>query len=154
MHQSNNKYSLVWQKWVDPFGGDDIFDDNLRPDDIGEFDDDLGMMPMRDEEEDDEERDHFVPIHKATRAIMTPLGLIPYNEHTASGKLFNFWTGHTNFNVSPPIVGIIQSADGVEALDVFTRYRFRIAIGQLFDAAGVMSSITTQVYDFLERKKD
>lgn len=148
MHKRNYKHSLVWQKWVDPFGGDDIFDSNDPPEDIGEFEDDLGMLT----EEDIENKDNFMPINKATRAIMTPLGLIPYNEHTASGKLFNFWMGHTNFNISPSIVSIIQSAEGVETLDIFTRYRFRIAIGQLFDAAGVMSNVTSQIYDFLEKR--
>lgn len=100
MHKRNDKHSLVWQKWVDPFGGDDIFDSHDPPEDIGEFEDDLGMLT----EEDIENKNSFMPINKSTRAIMTPLGLIPYNEHTASGKLFNFWMGHTNFNISPSIV--------------------------------------------------
>lgn len=149
MHQEKRKHSIVWQKWVDPFGGDDSLDTDISPpDDIGEFEDDMGVT-------DDEEQDlnhSLTPMHKATKAIMTPLGLIPYNEHTASGKLFNFWMGHTNFNISAPVVGIIQAADGVESLDVFTRYRFRIAIGQLFEAAHVMSSITHKVYAYLEHQ--
>lgn len=151
MEEYKKKYSLVWQKWVDPFGDDDALDaiHQLPPDDIGEFDDDLDMAVSSHNDLDDVSR----PINKSTKVIMTPLGLIPYNEHTASGKIFNFWTGHTNFNLSAPIVGIIQLADGVEALDVFTRYRFRIAIGQLFEPAIVMSTITSNVYSYLTKEK-
>lgn len=147
MHSHKKKYSLVWQKWVDPLGGDEMSDSVPIgiPEDIGDFEDDMGVV-----EEDIEE----TPLkhHGPTKAIMTPMGLIPYNELTASGKIFNFWTGHTNFNISPPVVGILQSANGVEALDVFTRYRFRIAIGQLFEPAIVMSNITNNIYSYLEKE--
>jgi hypothetical protein len=150
MDEYNHKHSLVWQKWVDPFGGDDLDTINIPPpSDIGDFDDDMGMSDL-----DESDIDHIdQPIHKTAKVIMTPLGLIPYNENTASSKIFNFWTGHTNFNLSAPIVGIIQASDGVEALDVFTRYRFRIAIGQLFDPAMVMSTITSNVYSYLQKEK-
>jgi hypothetical protein len=150
MEDYSKKYSLVWQKWVDPFGDEDIdpvYDS--PPDDIGEFEDDIGLSDIHDQELDSINK----PLNKSTKVIMTPMGLITYNEHTASGKIFNFWTGHTNFNISPPIVGVIQLTDGVEALDVFTRYRFRIAIGQLFEPAMVMSSVTNNVYEYLNKDK-
>ena len=41
----------------------------------------------------------------------------------------------------------IQSVDGVEALDIYTRYRFRIAIGKLFKDRDVMFQIQTKLTD-------
>jgi hypothetical protein len=79
------------------------------------------------------------------------MGLIPYTENTASSKIFNFWVGHTNFNLSKKVVDIIEDADGVEVLDVFTRYRFRIAIGKVFDDARVMTNINDKVYKHLDQ---
>lgn len=147
---TNKKYSLVWQKWADPFGDDDDLNTprDTPPEDIGDFDDDMGILNKELQQEE------LIPsMRKPTKAIMTPLGLIPYNEHTASGRIFNFWTGHTNFNLSLPVVSIIESTEGVETLDVFTRYRFRIAIGQLFEPAMVMSNITCDVYEYLQQQE-
>jgi len=80
------------------------------------------------------------------KAVATPMGIIPINESTTSGKVFNFWVGHTNFNISKPIAEVIENAEGVETLDIFTRYRFRISVGKAFDDSTVMRNINTKVY--------
>lgn len=68
------------------------------------------------------------------------------NENTASGKLFNFWMGHTNFDISKKIAQIIERTDGVETLDIFTRYRFRISIGKAFNDSETMRNINKTIY--------
>ena len=78
------------------------------------------------------------------------MGMIPMNEHTASGKIFNLWVGHTNFNITPGVANTIEETDGVETLDIFTRYRFRISAGKAFTDSVVMRSINTRVYNFLD----
>ena len=131
---------IVWQKWFDPFGSDD------SPPNIP-------YSENHDEESDssDVEDSHFRDISSSQpmRAISTPMGLIPYTENTACSKIFNFWVGHTNFNLTRQVVEIIEDTDGVETLDIFTRYRFRIAIGKNFDDARVMKAINDQVYKYL-----
>ena len=81
------------------------------------------------------------------------MGIIPINESTTSGKVFNFWVGHTNFNISKPIAEVIENAEGVETLDIFTRYRFRISVGKAFDDSTVMRNINTKVYTELNNAK-
>jgi hypothetical protein len=78
------------------------------------------------------------------------MGIVPINEYTASSKIFNFWTGHTNFSITPNIANIIESVDGVETLDIFTRYRFRIAIGKIFNSGEVMNKVSSSIYSHLE----
>jgi len=115
---------IVWQKWFDPFG-----------------DDDPNVTKMDGNEEDDMDDDSIENdslLQKPVRAIATPMGLIPYTENTASSKIFNFWVGHTNFSITKNISEIIEEIDGVETLDIFTRYRFRIAVGKAFDCSKVM----------------
>ncbi len=131
---------IVWQKWFDPFGHDD-----------------LPLENTIDEEDNDDLKDYSSKEDTGSlkegplKAIITPMGLIPYTENTASSKIFNFWVGHTNFNLSRKVVDIIETSDGVETLDVFTRYRFRIAIGKVFDDAKVMTNINDKVYEYLDQ---
>ena len=126
---------IVWQKWSDPFGEDDMPDDDF-----------LSMKHAIDEDEYEDAEEPKDIIQKPMRAISTPMGIIPYTENTASSKIFNFWVGHTNFSLNILLSDIIENTDGVEALDIFTRYRFRIAIGKVFDDAKVMKEINDQVY--------
>lgn len=127
---TENKYLIAWQKWFDPFGEDEESHDYLDS--------------SEDEYADSSE---FHP--KSFKAISTPMGIIPYTENTASSKIFNFWVGHTNFNITSYISSIIETTEGVETLDVFTRYRFRIGIGKIFDESEVKSNITKKVYKYL-----
>lgn len=152
---NNKKYRIVWEKWFDPFGEDDLesVPEMMTSEDIeADF--------YEDEEEYEalgEENDHLLVddeiefYKKPVRVVITPMGVIPYTNNTASNKIFNFWVGHTDFNISPGIVAIIESISGVETLDVFTRYRFRIGVGKLFDAGIVMSSISDALYYHLEK---
>jgi hypothetical protein len=151
------KALVMWEKWVDPFGQDmdeakwtDYNNDITDIDNIlnGDPDPDPGSDNNDDEEEeDDEEKKQFYkPVSRnPIKVIASPLGLIPYNEHTASGKIFNFWLGHTNFNISNNVKDIIEQCDGVEILDIFTRYRFRIAIGKCFNDADVINLINENI---------
>jgi hypothetical protein len=133
---------IVWQKWFDPFGEDDT---------------DSGDHHLLDNDEDSQDEDnddlylgeHHQP-NKPIRAIATPMGLIPYNENTASSKIFNFWVGHTNFSITKEIGNLLEIMDGVETLDIFTRYRFRISIGKAFDPPKVMKKINDTIYEHIE----
>jgi hypothetical protein len=113
---------IIWEKWSDPFGKDDTDDTNYF------------------EDIEKETVDDSVKYHKV---LLTNMGMIPYNEYTDCSKIFNFWIGHTNFNLSNRIATIIQEVDGVETLDIFTRYRFRVGFGKAFIDREVMNNINT-----------
>lgn len=140
---------IIWEKWIDPFGRDQDeakwidyennlsnIDEHIDPDEPDMSDQDAQSMP-------------YVSTN-SVKVIASPLGLIPYNEHTASSKIFNFWLGHTNFNISTTIKDIIEEIDGVEILDIFTRYRFRIAIGKCFEDADVINNINIKMQSLYE----
>lgn len=129
---------IIWEKWNDPFG------ENL----------DETKWHNYDDEDSDAEHDlieqHLIKSQKPIKVIASPMGLIPYNEHTASSKIFNFWVGHTNFDISKPIIDIIETCEGVELLDIFTRYRFRIGIGKCFIDNEIMRSILDKITHYFE----
>ncbi len=134
---------IVWEKWVDPYL--QTIQDSVPTGD--EEDEDLEEEYLEDEE-DIEEYGSIDKLGKF-RAIATPMGIIPINESTASGKIFNFWVGHTNFDITNALALIIEETAGVETLDIFTRYRFRIGIGKAFHDSKVMRDINSRVYDYL-----
>lgn len=137
--------TIIWQKWVDPFGRDD---DGL----VEEF---SNYIDDEQEEPDEEEKQQFnelvsnQKIKYGVKVIATPMGIIPVNDNTSSGKIFNFWIGHTNFDITKSIADTIEKTDGVESLDIYTRYRFRISVGKAFDDSFVMRHINKKVYEEL-----
>lgn len=136
---------IVWEKWVDPFG-DDIDEAKWT-----DYNNDIQSLEDNEDIDDTEELNshQIIKNTKPIKVIASPMGLIPYNEHTASGKIFNFWLGHTNFNISEKIQNIIEECEGVEILDIFTRYRFRIAIGKCFNDSETMKLINDKIYKTL-----
>lgn len=147
---NNDKHSIMWQKWFDPFGLDDNFEmsDHENSDDYDNFfaDDNLDTL---DQEETQGNMKNFLNHKKfkgKMKVIATPMGIIPVNDNTASNKIFNFWMGHTNFDITYNIARVIELTEGVETLDIFTRYRFRVGIGKAFEDSIVMRTINQRVY--------
>lgn len=146
--------SIVWQKWIDPFLGPQYTDTHETLDDMldePEYIDDINENDTENEADNNDE-DYSPTLQKERiKAIITPMGIIPMDEYSASSKNFNFWVGHTNFSISKKIFDIIDDTEGVETLDIFTRYRFRIGIAKLFKPSEVMSNITNEVIEYIEK---
>jgi hypothetical protein len=145
---------IVWQKWIDPFLGSHYEHTHETLDDMLEepsFINDMEEEKYADQESQEESLENENNKKQAIKAIITPMGVIPLDEYSASSKIFNFWMGHTNFNISKKISNLIDETDGVETLDIFTRYRFRIGIGKLFKPSDVMSNISSNVIEFINK---
>ncbi len=54
---------------------------------------------------------------------------------------FSLWIGETNFNVTNRIRHAINRVDGVESLDIITRYRFRLGIARLYRPKEVKQAV-------------
>jgi len=139
----------MWEKWRDPFGEKD--DNDIDEEPYSNFYDDEDNQ----EEDLNELNNAFNQFgKKQIKVIATPMGIIPVNENTASGKLFNFWIGHTNFDITRKIAETIEQINGVECLDIFTRYRFRVAIGKAFYDSDVKKNIQDTVYEIADNNED
>jgi len=127
---------FVWEKWVDPFGT------NLNEIEFPGYD-----KPFYEEDEDDPEYQFHAP--KRHPIIPTPFGLLSMTEHVKASSKFDFWMLHTNFDITEGIKGIVASIPGVESVEVFTRYRMRIAFPRsgLFDTARVKTNIQNAILD-------
>lgn len=137
---------ILWQKWTNPYeiAPDDLADlANLPESNIDDIDDDIWRGGVENEQPDSEK---YIEIKSNTKAMFTPMGVVPINEHTPCTKTFKFWIGHTNFNLSKNLASVIEQTSGVETLDIFTRYRFRIGIGKAFRDRDVMSKVQENLY--------
>ena len=120
---------ICWLKWEDPF-------------DPKEKDSNLEIQSQKDGfiENQDEESDRHL------RVIVGPYGTIPINENSITGKLYKMWVGHCNFDITKDISNIIEKVAGVEILRVWTRYRFWIGVGNLFDDNVVHQEIESSIF--------
>lgn len=58
---------------------------------------------------------------------------------------FDCWIGHTNFDITNKTKQILDQVEGVEVLKIFSRYRFFIGIGKMFDFKDVRSTIEKEL---------
>jgi len=79
--------------------------------------------------------------------MSTPMGLVPAPVPDIAS--FNFWVGHTNFIITNSIAKILDTTVGIEALDLFSPYRFRIAIGKAFNEESIKKNIATLIHKYL-----
>ena len=129
---------IVWEKWKDPYDETDEWfpKESKEPEEAPE-----------DKSFDDEEE---LVFEQPMQLLMTNMGMIPFggmNNTPPIGKIFNFWTGHTSFSISSQIASQMELVEGVEVLDIYTRYRFRVGIGKLFKDREVMNAIQQVICD-------
>jgi len=92
-----------------------------------------------------EYEDPMVQRMPIQNVMSTPFGFWRVDDAMNPFKQFKMWMGHTNFSITPEVVEIIKSIPGVEVLQIMTRYRFIIGVGELFDIRDVRSTIETQL---------
>lgn len=138
-----SKPLIIWEKWQDPILNNltDI-SDQMMNNHTDEYEEDYNT------EEDGDTFDQPKVAYKYP-IIITPMGILPYNEKTSCDKIFNFWVGHTNFSITKEICDILEESIGVETLDIFTRYRFRIGIGKAFKDSKIMTNINNKIYEHI-----
>ena len=117
---------ISWEKWKDPWSTHKETDD--EDNEYSEDNEEMNQGPIQ----------------------MTPMGMMPLNSHSTLSKRFNFWLAHTNFNITPSIRQILEAIEGVETLDIFTRYRMRVGVGKLFDDETVKKEIGKIIAQHLE----
>jgi hypothetical protein len=114
-----------------------------------------GKLEDADEElYDDYDEEYYDdgPIGKmpVQNVMSTPFGFWRVDDSMHPFKQFKMWMGHTNFTITPEVVEVIKSVPGVEVLQIMTRYRFIMGIGELFDIHDVRVTIENE----LECNKD
>lgn len=132
------KKRIGWEPWKDPFNFE--YDIDLSDDDDDDDDDEKSDWEKKEKQKYDPKRRAKGRVRNMP-IIPTKHGPHPLPEYARPGYLFNFWVGHTNFKLTEDDCETLDSILGVETLDVFTPYRFRIGIGKMFKFANVRARI-------------
>lgn len=142
------QYKFAWEHCKNPFIFKKDYGQNilLSLEDVENVEE--NQLEIQKPDYTDDNEDHEMD----TSIVFTPLGLMPITEHTDMFKIFDFWMCHTNFNISKNIFNIICSVPGVEAAHVFTRYRFRIAVGKVFESVPTRLKIEAAIKKYLESR--
>jgi hypothetical protein len=150
------KKKIAWEAWIDPFCSnltkfhhtptdEEILEDNDEDDfDVNGEEKNLfrRMMPSQTE------ADMIERAGVANRKFFTTsVGIIPIMDHHYISNNFSLWVGHTNFDITKSVAETIEKVDGVETLEIYSRYRFRVAIGKMFDFQEVRLAIENELCD-------
>lgn len=80
----------------------------------------------------DDKKKYALPFLPLNNQIMDDLSML---------TSFDCWIGHTNFDLTPAIKNTLDNIPGIELLKIYSRYRFFIGIGKMFDFAEVRKLI-------------
>ncbi len=136
---------ISWSRWHDP-----MLSIYLR------F---AGKDRQKDDPFDDDDYDPLM-VPEDIPVMPTPLGLMPIGPASLPSCQFNFWVGHTDFRINEYFRDTVEKIDGVETLDIWTPYRFRVGIGKLFSEEKVLNTIlgiftvTEDSMEQFEREQD
>lgn len=78
-------------------------------------------------------------------AVICDFGILPINERTLTSKQFNLWMINTNFTITSDVADTLEETDGVESLDIVTRYKARFSVGECFSTEEVKKDITMRL---------
>ena len=124
-------YDVYWEKWIDAFEEEEaeMIEEMYEGEELNEYEESLM------------EQEILKHSSSHIRTIITPFGVLPITEKTRASNHFKLWVGHSNFKLTEDFYKIIGDSSGVEALDILTPYRFRIAIGKMFVDRDVMKTV-------------
>jgi hypothetical protein len=135
---------IIWDRWIDPYTTEDLKKLNLadvtEEEELNNFEQDGFIAEL------EELLDEPVINHHPIKTIMTPLGVIPIYEHSLPSKIFKFWVGHTDFDITKGLVEVMKEIPGVETLDIHTRYRFKVGVGRAFRSKEVLKNIQDTIF--------
>jgi len=94
------------------------------------------------EEEDPQiSEDALLFLEKIPHLVSTPMGMYQLHDKMNVMNQFECWMGYTNFDITHSIRDKIEKVEGVELLNVTSRYRFFLGIGKLFNFSDVRLAI-------------
>lgn len=123
---------IAWEKWYDVDPNESVNIASLTQD----------ILNSEDEFSEKEESDGVnIENFMFIKRISTPVGAFDPNDNMLPTKMFDCWIGHTNFAITDKELSVLDNVEGIEVLEVMTKYRFFIGIGKLFNFQSVRLNI-------------
>lgn len=141
---SKNNKKIGWQKY------EDFLEKQLTSPMLTHIIQNIAMQHLNKIEdvedvldEDDDEENY--EIFDQQKNLFNSNSIIPITQQliddVAILSSFDCWIGHTNFDITHGIKDTLNKVPGIELLKIFSRYRFFVGIGQMFDFTEVRNDI-------------
>lgn len=128
------KKTIGWQKY------EDHLDKQISSPFLQNLMTKLMTSRLVDENSDDEDGDEDNVLDEPHQSVMMPISPQLINDIQVIST-FDCWIGHTNFNLTNAIKDKLNKVDGVELLKIYSRYRFLIGVGHMFNFKEVRKNI-------------
>lgn len=128
------KKTIGWQKY------EDHLDKQISSPFLQNLMTKLMTSRIVDENSDDEDGDEDNVLDESHQSVMMPISPQLINDIQVIST-FDCWIGHTNFNLTNAIKDKLNKVDGVELLKIYSRYRFLIGVGHMFNFKEVRKNI-------------
>ena len=127
------KKKIAWERW----------DEDVIEQEVVENFYDLGQ------EDDDEEavEDALAFLQRIPSLVTTPMGMYQLHDKMNIVNQFDCWMGYTNFDITKSVQEALENIEGVELLNIMTRYRFFLGVGKLFEFPDVRKLIESSLCD-------
>lgn len=99
------------------------------------------------EEDEDAIEKSLLSAMEIPRLVQTPLGIFHYEDKLKPSEKFDCWIGYTNFDITQNVSDLIECVDGVEALEVMSRYTFFLGVGKMFNFRDVRLGIESLILE-------
>jgi hypothetical protein len=124
---------IAWEKW----------DENVIEQEIVE-----NFYEEYEEDESGMAEDALLFLEKIPNLVTTPMGMYQLHDKMSILNQFECWMGYTNFDITHLIKNKIEKIEGIELLNITSRYRFFVGIGKFFDFSDVRINIEKAIcYD-------
>jgi len=126
---SNKK--IAWERW-----DEDVIEQEI----VEEFYD------QEDDDGDGETVENALTfLQRIPSLVTTPMGMYQLHDKMNIMNQFDCWMGYTNFDITKSTEESIENTEGVELLNIMTRYRFFLGVGKMFDFSSVRRLIEESV---------
>jgi hypothetical protein len=125
---------IGWQKY------EDIIESQIKSPLATMFFNAMGLNA----EDQDQDKDGFNNQEEENSQVLITVPESLSNEIQLTAN-FDCWIGHTNFNITEDIKNKINKTEGIEILKIYSRYRFFVGIGRMFEFKDVRKNIEEQL---------
>ena len=144
-----SKIKIGWQKYEDYIEKQlscPILQNIIHNMISSEIEDEIEDEELNEEDDDESYEDDDDKKTMASMALSKLMPLTPQViDDVAMLANFDCWIGHTNFDITPRIKDKLNNIAGIEILKIFSRYRFFVGIGQMFDFQNVRYDIEQEL---------
>ena len=135
-------YKIGWQKY------EDVLESQINSPIIDKLYDMILNKAAVEDDQLDLTEEELQELNMAAQPVGDPV-MLNIDENLAGeiaiASNFECWVAHTNFNLTEKIKDQLDKIEGIELLKVFSRYRFLVGVGKMFDFSDVRRSIEKKI---------